>query len=66
MNDQLAEYTSSHGRQDEREDSGCFDLVDEAFGCPVCGNCIMDKLVWSSDYEHITCSCGITYTLKEA
>ena len=42
------------------------DLVGEELGCPLCGNCAMDKLVWSSDYEHITCvACGITYTLEE-
>jgi len=73
MDRQLAEYASSNGRQDERTEAetdaaihASFDMVDEAFGCPLCGNCVMDKLIWSSDYEHITCAaCGITYTPRE-
>ena len=37
-------------------------LVDERFGCAVCGNVDMDTLVWNEDDDTVTCGrCGHTY-----
>ena len=38
------------------------ELVDERFGCPVCGNVDMDTVVWNEDDDTVTCGrCGHTY-----
>ena len=38
------------------------ELVDERFGCPVCGNVAMDTLVWNEETDLVTCGrCGHTY-----
>ncbi len=31
------------------------ELVDERFGCPVCGNVDMDTLVWNEETDLVTC-----------
>ncbi len=42
------------------------ELVDERFGCPVCGNVDMDTLVWNEDTDLVTCGrCGHTYDPME-
>ena len=42
------------------------ELVDERFGCAVCGNVDMDTLVWNEDTDLVTCAkCGATYNPLE-
>ncbi len=42
------------------------ELVDERFGCAVCGNVDMDTLVWNEDDDTVTCGrCGHTYDPME-
>lgn len=38
------------------------ELVDECFGCPSCGNRVIDSLDWDDDYELVDCgACGTRY-----
>ena len=38
------------------------ELVGEQAACPVCGNRVMDELVWDKAGELVTCSkCGEVY-----
>ncbi len=42
------------------------ELVDDAFGCPICGERDMDQLVWDEQIETVTCGrCGHRYNPLE-
>jgi transcription elongation factor Elf1 len=51
-----------HGSQSD----AVVELVDDAFGCPTCGNRDMDWLPFDEDGETVTCGkCGRTYDPSE-
>ncbi len=44
----------------------CKDLVEQALGCPRCGERRVDWLVWDDDGEQVTCqTCGQVYDPME-
>ena len=58
----LKALAEKHGSQSD----AVVELVDAAFGCPVCGNRDMDWLPIDEETEMVTCGrCGMTYNPSE-
>ena len=59
----LKALAAKHGSQSD----AVVELVDAAFGCPMCGNRDMDWLPWNEEFDTVTCGkCGHTYDPSEA
>ena len=60
---QLKALAKAHGSQSNT----VIELVDAAFGCPMCGNRDMEWLPWNEETDTVTCGkCGHTYNPSEA
>ena len=54
-------------RTQRSQSDAVVELVDAAFGCPMCGNRDMDQLPWHEETDTVTCGkCGHTYDPSEA